>query len=1002
VRLHRLEVEGFGPFGGREEVDFDALSASGLFLLSGPTGAGKTSVLDAVCFALFGAVPGVRGENRLGSDHRAPGVTPRVVLEATVGGRRLRVTRTPKHERPPMRGGGAPVQEGASAKLELADADGSWTAVAAKIPEVAHELDPLLGMSAEQFLQVVMLPQGAFATFLRADAKARQQVLERLFDAGRFSKIEFWLQDRAKEARTAVQGARVSADHALASAAGAWQADGEIPRLGGDPAATVDDLRAWIAAEAARTATAAAEAEASRARADATSSAAEAAATAARALAERQDRRRKAEADLRKVEEHRAGRDKLATELDAHRAAAPLVPYLNADRAASAAAENAATELRKARAYVEQLEDPELLADPGRWSAVSRARGEQAAGLEDLRQAEVDLPGRDRELARLEAAVADHARRGEEAAAQVAAGEQQLQAATAEREERVRRSGASHALEQDLARADAALAAGVRRDELAGRLATARDAVRAATDAHQSARDRSQDLTGRRLDGYAAELAATLEDGEPCAVCGSTSHPAPAHSDVPPVTAEDVERAAAEERTAATAREAAERSAGTVDRELAGATAAAGASSAGDLRAAREAAAARLATARAEAAELERLTARIAELTRAIETARQAVSAAATGHATATTTLASARTDLEATRARIAAACGGAGTVAAMIYRLRDVEQRLDGAANALAKDASARGAAEEAADGLRTALAASRFAVAEDAVAAVLMPARATEVERQVQAFDASEAGARAVLSQEEIATVALEPVADVDGTTAALVAARDAASAATSEASAAAACVRALEDRRADLLASLDALGPLADAADRAHALSELARGGAGNRRKIQLSSWVLAARLEQVAAAATVHLLRMSAGRYALVLHEEPASGRGKGNAGLGLRVRDGWTGEERDTSTLSGGESFFASLSLALGLAETVSAEAGGLDLGTLFIDEGFGTLDEQTLDEVLGVLDALRDGGRAVGIVSHVHELKQRVPMQLTVQKAREGSRLTQGTAAVDG
>jgi exonuclease SbcC len=292
-----------------------------------------------------------------------------------------------------------------------------------------------------------------------------------------------------------------------------------------------------------------------------------------------------------------------------------------------------------------------------------------------------------------------------------------------------------------------------------------------------------------------------------------------------------------------------------------------------------------------------------------------------------------------------------------------------------------------------------SRFASAEEAADAVLMPSRAAEVERQVAAFDASEAGARAVLAQEEIATVPLEPAADVEGTTAALAAARSAASTATSEAAAAATCVQALQDREAALLAALDDLGPLADAADRAHALSELARGGAGNRRRIQLSSWVLAARLEQVAAAASLHLLQMSSGRYALVLHEEPATGRGKGNAGLGLRVRDGWTGEERDTSTLSGGESFFASLSLALGLAETVGAEAGGLDLGTLFIDEGFGTLDEQTLDEVLGVLDALRDGGRAVGIVSHVPELRQRVPMQLTVEKTREGSRLSQGVAA---
>ncbi|MEV4423731.1 SMC family ATPase [Patulibacter sp. NPDC049589] len=415
MRLHRLEIEAFGPFGGHEVVDFDALSASGLFLLSGPTGAGKTSVLDAVCFALFGEVPGARGEGRLGSDHRAPDATPRVVLEATVGGRRIRVTRSPKHERPPLRGGGAPVQEGASATLELQDAGGTWTAVAAKIPEVRHELDPLLGMTAEQFLQVVMLPQGAFATFLRADAKARQQVLERLFDAERFSKIEFWLQDRAREARAGVQSARIAADHALASAAGAWKAGEEVPRLGGDLAASVDDVRAWIDAERARTTTVAAEADAARARAEAALTAAESAATAARALAERQDRRRRAEADLRKVEQHRAGRDKLAAELDAHRAAAPLLPYLNADRQTRAAAENAATELTKARRYVEQLEEPELLADPSRWASVSRASGEQAAGLEELRQAEAGVPGRERELTRLQAAVADHARRGEQA-----------------------------------------------------------------------------------------------------------------------------------------------------------------------------------------------------------------------------------------------------------------------------------------------------------------------------------------------------------------------------------------------------------------------------------------------------------------------------------------------------------------------------------------------------------------------------------------------------------
>jgi exonuclease SbcC len=155
------------------------------------------------------------------------------------------------------------------------------------------------------------------------------------------------------------------------------------------------------------------------------------------------------------------------------------------------------------------------------------------------------------------------------------------------------------------------------------------------------------------------------------------------------------------------------------------------------------------------------------------------------------------------------------------------------------------------------------------------------------------------------------------------------------------------------------------------------------------MRLESYVLAARLEQVAAAATVRLHRMSAGRYTLVHSDERAGGRGR--SGLGLHVIDAWTGRERDTATLSGGETFFASLALALGLADVVTDEAGGVRLDTLFIDEGFGSLDDHTLDEVLDVLDSLRERDRSVGIVSHVADLRLRIPVQLEVIKGRDGS-----------
>jgi exonuclease SbcC len=202
------------------------------------------------------------------------------------------------------------------------------------------------------------------------------------------------------------------------------------------------------------------------------------------------------------------------------------------------------------------------------------------------------------------------------------------------------------------------------------------------------------------------------------------------------------------------------------------------------------------------------------------------------------------------------------------------------------------------------------------------------------------------------------------------------------------------ALDRLGAGLAEQLRVLAPLAAEHATAARMAGLASGSsAGNTLKMSLETYVLAARLEQVAAAAGARLAVMSQGRYTLA-HSD-ARARGGARSGLGLSVLDAWTGQERDTSTLSGGESFFASLALALGLADVVTDEAGGMPLDTLFIDEGFGSLDEDTLEDVLDVLDRLRERDRAVGIVSHVADLRARVPAQLEVRKGRSGSTLVQ-------
>ena len=166
---------------------------------------------------------------------------------------------------------------------------------------------------------------------------------------------------------------------------------------------------------------------------------------------------------------------------------------------------------------------------------------------------------------------------------------------------------------------------------------------------------------------------------------------------------------------------------------------------------------------------------------------------------------------------------------------------------------------------------------------------------------------------------------------------------------------------------------------------------RGSGENRLKMPLTSYVLAGRLEEVAAAASERLLKMTDDRYCLEYSDAVG---GRGNKGLEIVVRDHYVDEVRHPSTLSGGETFMASLSLALGLADTVQAASGGIELDTLFVDEGFGSLDTETLDEVMGVVDSLRTGGRTVGLVSHVERMKNDIPTRLAVTKHRRGSSLT--------
>ncbi|MFF3838437.1 AAA family ATPase [Streptomyces sp. NPDC001930] len=1009
MRLHRLEITAFGPFGGTQTVDFDALSAAGLFLLHGPTGAGKTSVLDAVCFALYGSVPGVRQTpgTTLRSDHAPVGTSTEVVLELTVGERRLEITRRPAQQRPKKRGGGFTTEKAQTWLREYDPATRAWNGLSRSHQEIGEEITQLVGMSREQFCQVVLLPQGDFARFLRADAEARGKLLGRLFDTRRFAAVEERL---AELRRTAQQQVEEGDERLLALAHRMGQAAGglavartAVDGRPGDPG-VADAVLTWAAVARTEAREALDIARVRLDAAEARQGAARAALDAENDLAARQARH--ADALLRKerLTAHAPERDRLQAALDRSLKADRVAPALDLRQDAERAHTTAHTARARSRAQL-----PAELADAGaeHLSALEHRLREELGGLEAARRAE----RRAATIADERAALAREARADDDVLRDTAdwlAGWEPRRAALSERVEAARDAAAraehlAGRLEPARRRRDAAR----RRDALAEDTRAAEARLADAREHRNTAHESWLDVKSRRLEGIAAELAVTLAPGDPCQVCGSTAHPAPART-----TADHVDRATEDAAYAAYTR--AEESRTAAERGLA-VTRESWSSARAEVLAG-TAVEPTVAELTREVEELSRLHAEAHALAAQTHGAREALARAEREHEGRVTAQREAERRVAARTSRrealeqeqaaldeeLARGRGAFATVAEHATRLeRRIALLIDATGTVGAAELAAQ-RLKEADDRLADAAYRAGFATPAEAAAALLREGERRDHQQRVDAFQAEAAAVADRLAEPGTAAAAALPPADPAAAGAVHTTAERALREADSVLAAARERATGLAGLSRQALTEVRRLGPLREEYDRVARLAALTAGtSAENERRMRLESYVLAARLEQVAAAATARLQRMSSGRYTLV-HSDARSG-GK-RAGLGLHVVDAWTGNERDTATLSGGETFFASLALALGLADVVTDEAGGVRLDTLFIDEGFGSLDEQTLDEVLDVLDSLRERDRSVGIVSHVGDLRRRIPAQLEVVKARHGSavRLRTGGDALSG
>ncbi|MGJ0195214.1 AAA family ATPase [Micrococcus luteus] len=1008
MRIHRMRLEGLGPYAQAQDVDFDRLNAGGLFLLDGPTGAGKSTVLAALCFALYGTVPGGRSAESLVTTLREPGaVIPEVQVEFTVQGRRFEVVRSPKHERPRRRrsaAGGATVTTQATVSLRER-VDGEWTAPLTRADEVGQQIAAVLHLDAEQFMQVVLLPQGQFAQFLTAKSDERRVLLRRLFGTQRFDGVEEHLRVETARLDTAAavdadaaRTARTQLTEALHEALGPdWHAP--------EPSPDTDDRLLALAAERAGRAHEDARADLATARA-----AEQRARLAARELETRGRDLAAAEAWASRRRDHDAEAETAAARrraVDAHERAGRVLAAAQRATAAADAAGTASEAVTEALAHVE--DEPTAAA----WLAAARADGaadapasRQALGEAERAAEAVARAVRDRdrmrELEQEAAAAADRrAEIGRDRAALVESRPEREAAVAAHRaavERGTERLGAREAVDRAVSEAAARRTAAEAAAARAVEAETAARAHREAQERRREAAERHVGLLRARYEQAASELAERLVPGEPCAVCGSPEHPAPAATADTAVTEADV-------RDAEQARTAADRAATDAETALRAAEQ--------TLRTAREAAAglapeaAREALERAEAeraaldqaakdlaADRRRLTAAEKTLAGADETA--AALAAEDGRLAEAAAHRAAR--LTELRDAVEAARGDAETLDARRDQVTAARRVLAALAAAQDEDARARAVADETDQALTAALAEQHFDDVDAARAARLEETEAAARTAAVQEWHAERARLAELEASEPVrrgralAEAGVEPPTE-EQTRAAAEALAAAEAASSSRATAVGrldSLVATVRRQSAALTEVLERSAGLIAEHTRVRGLLDLVRGGGENLLKMPLTSYVLAGRLEEVAAAATERLLAMTDQRYSIEYSDAVG---GRGNKGLELVIRDHYVDETRHPATLSGGETFMASLALALGLADTVQAEAGGIELDTLFVDEGFGSLDADTLDDVLDVVDTLRTGGRTVGLVSHVERMRQEIGVRLEVRKDRRGSSL---------
>ena len=1028
MRILRLTMDAVGPFPGHEVIDFEAFSDAGRFLLSGPTGAGKSTIIDAIVFALYGKVSGGRdsSDSRIRSRYASEQAKTEVELIFSTSSGNYKVRRQPAYERVKKNGKGVTKQNAKAWLFKLDEQLREVSEPLTKTSDVGTEITRIVGLSREQFTQTVVLPQGKFAQFLRSTSKDRQDLLQELFGTAIFEDLQLDLVERARKVKKNQEALDATLRANLGVLASLLD---EAPQLDParclvyEPVPEVDcefnpletawdsrfkPLTPWLEhnQRCANLEVSALREQEDKLRSDFAYQ---------RDLATRQERY------LALTKEHEqlvaqgpAQRQRLA-QIQALQALSDLKPWHEQLKQAQDQQAVAQRQLSQALA-LEQLESDERAQavlqplDYRGAQALSVQLTAQVAALNPQVELEAGLAGRRRDL---QTKTQAH----ESASAKLAQGrerENQLPTQIASKQELLEQLNEQAAtlptaqLAQEQATQTLKLAKA--HEQLVKDHQRARKLQQLVALELKQASQRHKHMLEQWLSQSALNLAQNLVAGEPCPVCGATEHPAPATQGGENISQEQLDQALEEVNEA--------------QEELSQAS-----ERVTKLAAQLEAQPCQLSPAQAR----EQLQEAKAALTAAQQASEQASSCKAQ-IAKLNAQLEALRADNQAAQARLAGdakeiqllgekidadaaslSCEGFESVAAKVEYLSQLAAALEQLANAAQELDQCKKRAQQAADSfaVQWAQASANFAdhSAKPAAPAPTDPAETgptqAEPTQDTSATNAQEGYAQACqdfagldlaalkatsASYEKSLSINQAALAELEGielTPPPLEQTRlqlEQAQAKTQACQTYASTWQAFAGQVNAQLAKLnELLARRSKASDKDGQLLALASAANGdNQARLTLSAWVLQAHFRQVLVFANERLGVIGAGRYELINVDSEEDTRQQ-KQGLGLAVVDHLSGTTRSPRTLSGGESFYVSLALALALADVVATQNGGIEMNTLFIDEGFGSLDEGTLAEVMDVLGALHSGGRVVGIVSHVSELKRAIPAAIEVR-----------------